>query len=437
MDGYDVNHRRWRDPKWIVVAVLFATVIVRGFVLWVQFDHFEQDPDAYAKIAETIQTHQTFGLTVPEAPDSVNPTAFRPPLYPFLLSFFVTDGTLRHAAVALFHLVLATATVWFTLRASQKLIDGGKIGWPSIVASILVIVDPILLQQSTLVMTETIAAAIASGVIWFWATHFTRCPTIAQAAVFGFLLSLAYLCRPTFLVWAVCLLPGILLGIEASRLKRTLLLLTTATILVLTVGLWTARNLRIFGHPIWATTHGGYTLLLANNPSFYDYLRHGAFGTPWDAEPFFKAYAPADNVGEVEQDKIAYEAAKQTIRTEPAMFAWSCVVRVARLWSPMPHHTAERSWVPIILVTVYYTGLLASVLIGGYRMRRQLLRSPWLPIVALVFTLSAVHAVYWSNMRMRAPATTALAIVAASLLSRRESVVTEAGVKEPKRIEAR
>ena len=41
---------------------------------------------------------------------------------------------------------------------------------------------------------------------------------------------------------------------------------------------WAWRNARIFGEPVWSTTHGGYTLALANNPVYYAEVLDGPAG---------------------------------------------------------------------------------------------------------------------------------------------------------------
>jgi hypothetical protein len=215
--------------------------------------------------------------------------------------------------------------------------------------------------------------------------------------------------------------------------------------LVMTAAAWTLRNTRAIGYPVWATTHGGYTLLLGNNPLFYDYLREGRPGTTWDTERFFVAYAhrydadpiteafwkkdwsavpsletarvPA-NFTEHDDDRLAYEAAKATIRREPAMFLWSCGIRVARLWSPFPHHTSDRPWAAVVLVGTYYSMLYLAIAIGLWKLGRDFPHPNWWPALTLVVTLTLVHAVYWSNIRMRAPAMPALAIIAAAATGR-------------------
>ena len=44
---------------------------------------------------------------------------------------------------------------------------------------------------------------------------------------------------------------------------------------------WMIRNLLQFGEPIWTTTHGGYTLALANNPVYYREVLDGPPGRVW------------------------------------------------------------------------------------------------------------------------------------------------------------
>ena len=41
---------------------------------------------------------------------------------------------------------------------------------------------------------------------------------------------------------------------------------------------WMIRNFVVFGEPVWTTTHGGYTLALANNPVYYREVLHGPPG---------------------------------------------------------------------------------------------------------------------------------------------------------------
>lgn len=397
----------------------------------------DADPDAYGALAITLSQTGTFGLR--DAQGVAHPTAFRPLLYPWLLSFLVDGDHLNRIAVICLHAVLGGITVGLTVLASRRLIGG-----TGLVAGLLVGIDPILLQQSTLVMTETLAAMLGTAVIWWWTTRQSArqhtLPRVRFALVLGGLLSLAFLCRPTFFVWAGLLILACLM-VDQPWTERFTMAGLVSLVLLCTVGIWTARNERHFGRPIWATSHGGYTLLLANNPMFYNYLRTRSAGEVWAPEPFFQAWlhryegditsaefwnkdwshsAPKlESATETRDDDLANQAAMATIRREPAMFAWSCVVRCARLWSPLPHMTDGRAGVLVIAVGVYYVLVYVLCSVGLGRQTRHVLAPPWWAFWLLVITLSSLHAVYWSNLRMRSPATCGLAILAAAALAPR------------------
>ena len=52
-------------------------------------------------------------------------------------------------------------------------------------------------------------------------------------------------------------------------------------------------------------------------------------------------------------------------------------------------------------------------MVGVSSLRSHLFRQPWLWGMALAMSLSAVHAVYWSSLRMRAPVVPVVALLAA------------------------
>jgi len=427
------------------IAILLVAILIRGFVCFREVDQFSADPDAYRVIAETLGTTGVYGRA--DAAGQARPTAFRPPLYPVVLSLLVVDGQLSSMGVAALHTLLGCLTVLCTYRASRRLLGETEQSRASIFAAVLVLVDPVLLHQSTLVMTETMATAISSVVLWWWVRHTHRSRAIGSAVFLGVLLALAFLCRPTFLIW------GIILCFCTAAAKPHLptnprrpfgRAAVVAAVLLVTIGCWATRNARAIGYPVWATSHGGYTLLLANNPLFYGYLRERpAEEATWNAKPFLLAYshrydanptraafwtAPWRNTGQVpdsvtehEDDQLAYEAAKATISREPGMFLWSSLVRVYRLWTPFPHQTEGRAWLVVIAIGIYYTALYVAVAIGVWKLGREILGRKWWPVLSLLLTLTLVHAVYWSNMRMRAPAIPALAIIAAAAIRQPEN----------------
>ncbi len=275
--------------------------------------------------------------------------------------------------------------------------------WTLSIAVILVACDPILLVQSTQVMTETLATflAMATLIAWAFAMRATRDPspahtllvrTIVSGLFVGMTLAAGYLVRPVSIVWTALLSAYVALWLVQSLLARknlqassapairfTMINWTCACLVVLTtVGLWTMRNQRSLGQPIWATTHGGYTLLLANNPPLYNHLRSPGWPTFWEPDLFFAGWAAREagdltnesfwqsppvpmpiTADELTDDRVAGQAAKATIARDPAMFTYSCLVRLYCSGHPRrnkPHATTHRCN-RLVLVGLWLGGL--------------------------------------------------------------------------------
>lgn len=417
-------------PALGLLVLIVATAALRSAAVAVRRDALARDPDAYRLIAENLVQRGTFSRSGPDRPPA--PTAFRPPVYPLLLAATACHGTVSPQQVAVIHVVLGTLTV----VATWWLARWWGLGPASWCAAVLVAVDPILLYQSAEVMTETLATFLtAAGLLAL--TWWQRRATGAAVAVAGAVFGLAVLCRPTSLVWAA--LCGALLlvhrppGIDR---KQPLVFLV---VLGAVVAPWGWRNLRATGHFTVTTTHGGYTLLLANNPYVYQHLRTGPWGSVWDGqellpmldatpEPGGTAHAaPEGEHPESEHavDRRYYALARQTIRAQPGMFLWSSIARVGALWSPLPRQTdppeSWRGWGGRWLVAAWYLGVLTAALGGAWRRGRSWLHAPWVWAGLFLLAVTAVHAVYWTNMRMRAPATPIVALLAASVCGRQRS----------------
>ena len=241
----------------------------------------------------------------------------------------------------------------------------------------------------------------------------------------GVTLGLAALCRPTFLAWI-----GLLLLFDAARhlyhdqrqqLGRTVMM---GAIVLLTLSPWIVRNAKQLGRVTPTTTHGGYTLLLANNPGFYQHLREAPWGAVWDSKPLDDErlqWLRDNNMNEVAADRDSYRRAWNTIVEQPGGFLYACVVRLGRFWSPLPHRLSEdestaRTWLRR-LTCAWYDAMLVLLLIGLAVVPRRKLSGPWLEGALLVLSLTLVHAVFWSNMRMRAPLTPFLSLLIAAGLT--------------------
>jgi len=436
-------------------GVVLMVLLVRSAVLFVGAQGLTADPDAYRAYAASWARWGTFGL--PDASGAIQPSAYRPPLYPWLLHLLggsIEDDARAPLAIGSLHLLLGLATCLLTAIVAGRL---AGISMPRSsetsqrffagLATLLVACDPILLNQSRLVMTETLATFLGLLGWWSWLRMlepsrkadggkqvWPKGSGIAWALVAGLIAGLAVLCRPT--AWpAVLGMLAVLLAMGLGAKTHACRAVYRSQLVAMTVGLlmlaapWAIRNHQQLGRPIVMTTHGGFTLYLANNPSLYEHFRAGSYSRCWDPEPFHRrwqqqreAFQKESRATEPQMDRYANQLAKQTIMEQPGVFAKSCFARLGWLWAWWPQVDASSIKSRILIGVIYAAQtLLGLVGLASLVGTRNWISSEkdglsywiaWWPALATILALSAVHAVYWSNMRMRAPAIPAVAMLA-------------------------
>ena len=150
---------------------------------------------------------------------------------------------------------------------------------------------------------------------------------------------------------------------------------------------------------------------------------------------------PAKNtdIEEIRDDRLAQEAAVATIKADPQTFVLSCLYRAGWLWAPYPadlddssepikssdpatssapakpneanansiHHallqTLKKTSVKQLVIGIWYGCWFVMAVAGVFWLREALTSRVWLMPILLVLSLTAIHMIYWSNMRMRAP----------------------------------
>ena len=195
-------------------------------------------------------------------------------------------------------------------------------------------------------------------------------------------------------------------------------LLLAAT--VATLAPWAWRNARALGEPVWTTTHGGYTLALANNPAYYADVLDGPPGAVWSGPNQARLVRRGRPVDGRDDRARGRPAAPRDRRcgcsaSGPATFLRASVARLGRFWGLAP------------------VGRGLSGAGSGWRRPPGPSRSgsrwrsgwPGRPILAMaggrgavvVIALTVVHLAYWTDLRMRAPIVPAIALIAAGARS--------------------
>ena len=396
-----------------MVIVLLA-MAARWAVIGPELDRLD-DPDGYLHLARSLVRGEGLRL-------AGRLTAYRPPLYPLLLAPWVLacDGPWLATALKAFHLGLGAMTIVGVADATRRWGFRRRLAW---VAAGLVAFDPVLVVQGRSLMTETLAAALVSFTLW-------GCSLAGRAGplVGGLGFGLAALCRPSLLPAAGLTALGCLLtGPDGarSRLGRAAILLG-ATIAVLTP--WAVRNRSVLGETVWTTTHGGYTLALANNPTYYADVLDGPPGAVWSG-PRQIAWIDginADTAGltEPESDRLLRRQAVRFAASHPADFLRATGARLGRFWGLMPSSAVYPG--PLRWATAVWTAPFWVLVTVGLCHRRAY-RWPLAVVPAMLITLTIIHAAYWTDLRMRAPLVPALAVLAVLGLDAAGSVATRSG----------
>jgi 4-amino-4-deoxy-L-arabinose transferase-like glycosyltransferase len=356
------------------------------------------DPDNYLPMARSLASGQGFVFRG-------RPTAYRPPLYPLILVPAVCLGRWQSWGIAVLHLGLGAATVWMTATAASGF------GWSrrrALAAAIIAACDPVLAWQSRSVMTETPAAFLVAATL-AGLGHGNRRGAILGGVGFG----LAALCRPSLLATAALTILAALSappGPPRERIQRAGLLTLT---IALVLSPWMIRNLVVLGHPICTTTHGGYTLALANNPVYYREVLNGPPGRVWSGEDQFRWFDSVnrETAGMTEHQADRYLQAEvwRLARQRPHDFARATLARLAHLWSVAPaasvYPTFAR-WVTMAWALPLWAAL------GLGLLTRSLWSWPRVAAPMAVIGLTLVHALFWTDLRMRAPIVPAIALIA-------------------------
>jgi 4-amino-4-deoxy-L-arabinose transferase-like glycosyltransferase len=382
-------------------AVMILAVVARLGVMLPQAKRPLDDPDNYLPLARALAAGQGFTI-------NGHPTAYRPPLYPILLAplVMVLGPHLSWGVFAL-HTALGAGTVWLTVLAARR---WGLSPVQVLVAAVVVACDPALVVQGRSVMTETLAAFLLAAALAAVAGSTWR-----SAALGGLAYGLAALCRPSTLPAGGLTVVAALLarpGSARDRVERAGAL-AVATILVLVPWAW--RNARELGEPVWTTTHGGYTLALANNPVYYSEVVYGPRGAVWSGGHqrawFDRVNSQTAGMSEPEADRTLRSDALRFIAQHPVAFSHAALARLGRFWGVAPSGAVYPRWLRI--ATAVWTVPLWAALVLGL-CRREQWAWPRVAAPMALLALSLVHAIYWTDLRMRAPLVPAIALIVAA-----------------------
>ena len=323
--------RWWKSPFWI------ATVALGLRVAWIFLAHtyrFKSANDNFGfgfemgRIARSIALGEGFanpfeGLT--------GPTAWEPPVYPFVMEGVFKVLGIYTRASAIFMLCLSSvfsATTCVPIFLTGKRCLNERVAlWSAWAWAVL----PPIIFWCTRWVWETSLAALLLALIFWLTLCLEEMDGLVPWAAWGVLWGVAALTNTSLLGF----LPAAGLWMLWRRARRRKLswsgILLSIVMFAACVAPWTIRNERTFGQFIFVRSNFGAELRLGNGP--------GANGTWMDYDH------PTKNAGQLEQyrqlGEVAYVAerkgeAMDFIREDYGRFAWLSCKRFAYYWGGLP-----------------------------------------------------------------------------------------------------
>jgi hypothetical protein len=360
------------------------------------------DPDMYLPLARSLAEGHGFSL------GNGVPTAYRPPLYPIVLTpiFQLLGERGLPFGIAGLHLTLGLGTIVVTYLTARRWGLGPN---RATLAAFVVALDPVAVVQGRAVMTETLAAYLVAGCLAALTVR-GKLGSLLGGVAFG----LSGLCRPSLLPGAGLCAVALLVGSPGNWRQRSLKTSIFLATLLLTMLPWAVRNTLRFGEPIWTTTHGGHTLALANNAEYYADVVDGPADSVWTGPNqrawFERVYRETRGMTQPQADRYLRNEALRIARERPGTFLRASIARLGRFWGIAPAAAVSPLWLRV--ATALWT-LPLWLALGLGLLRRELWEWPKIASPLLLLALTAVHSIYWTDMRMRVPVVPAIALIAA------------------------
>jgi len=370
----------------------------------------------YDSVAWNLARGAGFAFDGPTGP---YPTAFVPPVVPWLTSLAYRAFGHRYFAALLLQCVIGACVPLLIASLGGAMFGGvaGRLaGWIAALNPLLVFFSGYLLTETT--FTALLLLALAMSVAWI------KTPRPGRALGAGILWGVATLARPTALALPVLVAfwAWVPLGLTVPARERAKHVLFLLLGLALAVGPWTLRNALALRAFVPVTTGGGRALLDSNNPRVWadPLARGGAISTthlePWASDARGRSEAAADAIAA----QRALDFLMAHARDWPAL----ALAKLGRFWrltaegggtgawqregSPLKH--LLRVLDPLLLWSLatlpFALWGLARMLSGPRRWYQSLPA-----LVVLYFTLLAV--VFWGALRMRVPVEPLIALFAA------------------------
>ena len=352
--------------------VLVALVLRIGYMLIAHTYRFKTADDNFGfgfemgRIGRSLALGQGFGNPFHGI---TGPTAWEPPLYPFLIAigFKLFGIYTKTSAVFLltFNSICSALTCIPIFLIAKRCFDDRVAVWS---AWAWVLLPPIIFWTTRYVWETSVATLLLALIVWLALTFETRDGVVPWFA-FGALWGIAALTNTALLSFLPAC--GVWVWYRRAKHGRASLVgvLIASLIFVACVTPWIARNYRVFGQFIFIRSNPGAELRLGNGPgadgTWMDYLHPTKNAEQLD---LYKQMGEMAYVAERKSEALAF------IRDDSSRFVILCFKRCEYFWAGLPRGTFAHT------ISANFLYFLSSVLaiLGLVRALRKRLPGAWL-----------------------------------------------------------
>ena len=401
--------------RWAVGLLIIATVALRVLLVAAVETgalNIPFNPDAYDYISfgYNISQGKGFAHSVIEHDPywtQVEPSAYRPPLYPLFLSPFLrftrSSWTMRLAQVG-----LMAVAAWLLIDLATTLFSQ-TVG---LVSGLIFAIYPPMMLICSDIGTECLFIVLLLAVLNLYYRFRTRL-TWDRGLLLGIIAALTALCRPNGLM----LFPAIVLAVmtlqEPWAAKfRFLCVLSVGAFLV--IAPWTYRNYRIFHRPILIATTGGQAFWAGVHLRLEPGSKVGDIGFDQILEklPEEERHSLAQ-LSEPGREDYYYKRASAVLRGNPFLIAKLFFLNFANFYSLVP--SAEYySLRNRIIYSLSYIPLLVAAFFGFVRNRSRF--SALTLLYAWILTDTALYCVYLGAIRYRISSVDPILVLGAAMI---------------------
>ncbi len=398
-----------RSVLWLVLLSFVLQVAAIGafrqYRTRTEDDHFGFGWEM-GRVARSIALGQ--GFSSPYG-DNTGPTAWEPPLYPFLMGgVFKIAGIYTYASawvlliINSFFTALTCIPIYFVAHRTfgEPVATWSAWAWG---------LNPYAWYWSIHWIWDTTFTPLVLALIFLLALELQDWPGLRGWTVFGVLFGIGALANPTMLTF----LPFCGFWIWRQRFKRGLPSLSgvviSSAVFFLVLSPWLLRNYEVFGRFVFIRDDFGLQFRLGNWNGADGMLM--AYLQPNLNKPEFEKF---QRMGELAYAADCQRLAFDWIRSNPRRFAVISLKRFFYYWNGVPKATDSR--LPFDFRTSLFLAWSVIAIWGAGRALRQKRRAAWL-FAGLLLTYPTTYYFVYPHARYRHPIEPELLILAVFLLS--------------------